>query len=390
MRREEKIKALLMDVRQVGRECIEPRKGLACETTLPREVWDTLGKAGLLGICLPEQFGGRGLSYQELVLCIEELVLTGGSLGLALVVLLHNLIGAHYIYTFANHGQCRQWLPKLASGKISLGVAVSEKERGAHPKYLKTSAVHVDGEYEILGKKSFVTNGPVADFFVVIAKTGEESGKNLFSAFLVPKGVAGCMPNPPFDIGMLRPSSHGGLVLDRVKVDQDALLGCANQAYQEMVLPFYKLERDLLGTLFAAGLFRQARELIRELRKDCLTMEVKELLGSLKASAGAAMVLSRQVVEWTPTSQAAFESPSCHPRLTGSLVREGSAISQTESLSSLVGVHLGQIADKSADNVKKILNITGVNLPDHLEILGRDLAGLASLSKLPSAADLVP
>jgi len=369
METDEEIKALLMDAAKTGREWIEPRKELHKETIPPREIWEALGKAGLLGICIRKQFGGRGLSIAALGRAMEELVLAGGNLGIALAVLMHNLVTAHYIQTFGDAGQCRSLLPDLASGKITPGVGVSEKNAGAHPKHLKTTATSVDSGYKIQGAKSFVTGGPVADLFVVIAKTEKKieknKCKNFFSAFLVIKGAAGCLASPPFDLGMLCPSCHGGLSLEQVQVDKGALLGRKDHAYPDMVIPFYKLEQALIRSLFAAGLLRRARDLTRTLMENSMiTHKTRELLGRLKAGAGASMILSRQMVKWA-----------------------GDSI--TNPLAPMAGVHLAGITKENAGITGEILKTSNITLPEHLDTLGRDLAGLAAMDTTSRPADLI-
>ena len=246
---------------------------------------------------------------------------------------------------------------------------MSEKKAGAHPKHLKTTATPVENGYEIQGEKSFVTGGPAADFFVVIAKTGAKTEnnrcKNFFSAFLVTKGAAGCLALPPFDLGMLGPSCHGGLSLDGVKVDKGALLGRKDHAYPDMVIPFYKLEQALIRSLFGAGLLRRARDLTRTLMENSMTThKTRELLGRLKAGAGASMILSRQMVKWARGST-------------------------TPTLAPMAEVHLVEIAKESAGITEKVLKASGITPSGPLDALERDLAGLAAMGTTSRPAHLI-
>ncbi len=145
--------------------------------------------------------------------------------------------------------QRERWLPRLAA------VAISEPAVGAHPKLLSTRAEEDGDGYRIFGEKAWVTNGPVADVFIVLAITSVEAERKRYSALLVPRDTPGLAIEEAPDYCALAPSRHCGLKLDRCQVAHSALLGEAGTAYETMALPFRDVE-DAVGTFGLLGAFR--------------------------------------------------------------------------------------------------------------------------------------
>ena len=164
------------------------------------------------------------------------------------------MVARWFITGFADPAQRAAWLGRAAS------VAISEPQVGAHPKYLTTRAEPDGDGYCITGEKAWVSNGPSAEVFIVLAITAEQDGRKRYSALLVPRYAPGVTlaDMPAFDA--LRPSRHCGLVLDNVHVPRAALLGPEGTAYETMALPFRDIE-DAVGTFSLLGAFRflQAR-----------------------------------------------------------------------------------------------------------------------------------
>jgi acyl-CoA dehydrogenase len=165
------------------------------------------------------------------------------------------MVARFFIAGFGNDEQQSAWLPRLASGQSIASVAISEPGVGAHPKLLATT-VQADGDgYRISGEKAWVTNGPLAAVFVVLAVAAIEAGRKRYGAFLVPRDTPGLTLREAPEYQALLPSRHCGLVLDRCHVPSSALLGPPHSAYEAMALPFRDVE-DAVGTFGLLGAFR--------------------------------------------------------------------------------------------------------------------------------------
>ena len=156
---------------------------------------------------------------------------------------------------FRQRGAAAALLPRLASGALTSGGVRSEPGAGAHPKHLRTTARRDGDDFVLDGEKAYVTNGPLADMFIVLAITAVEDGRKRYSAFLVPKATPGLeiLPMEPF--GALRPSPHCRLRLTACRVAGGAMLGSPHAAYEAMALPFRDVE-DAVGASGSAGICR--------------------------------------------------------------------------------------------------------------------------------------
>ena len=151
-----------------------------------------------------------------------------------------------FIDGFGTAEQRAAWLSHLAS------VAISEPRVGAHPKLLTTRAEEDADGYSIFGEKAWVTNGPIAAVFIVLAVTSIEDGRKRYSAFLVPRDTPGLSIDEAPQYRALAPSRHCGLKLDGCRVPRSALLGSPGTAYETMALPFRDVE-DAVGTFGLLG-----------------------------------------------------------------------------------------------------------------------------------------
>lgn len=236
--------------------CVAPRRdALAAPGPFPRDLWAALGEAGLLGSAVPERFGGLGGSERDLILAGAALARHGGNLGLAGSWLGHCLVGRFFLERFAPPALQARWLPRVADGTATLAVAISEPGAGAHPKHLAGTATRVAEGWRLHGEKAYVTNGPIAAAFVVLAVSAVESGRKRFSAFLVPRETAGLALVPGREVDFFRPSPHCGLRLDGCTVPRDAMIGAEGDAFETMSIPFRDYE-DALGTGKLVGAVR--------------------------------------------------------------------------------------------------------------------------------------
>jgi acyl-CoA dehydrogenase len=159
------------------------------------------------------------------------------------------MVARFFIEGFGTAEQRAAWLAHLAS------VAISEPRVGAHPKLLSTRAEELADGYAIFGEKAWVTNGPLAAVFIVLAVTAIEDGRKRYSAFLVPRDTPGLSIDEAPEYRALAPSRHCGLKLGGCHVPRSAVLGTLGTAYESMALPFRDVE-DAVGTFGLLGAFR--------------------------------------------------------------------------------------------------------------------------------------
>ena len=248
----------------------------------PLDLWREMGAAGLFRIGLREEFGGSGGGYRAIAEAERVLVEEGGSLGFGLSWTGHQMVAAWFLDGFASDAQRAALLPKLASGASTAAVAISEPGAGAHPKHLRTAARRDGADFVIDGEKAYVTNGPIADLFVVLAITSVEAGRNRFSAFLVPHSTPGLSVVATRPLGFLRPSPHCQLRLENCRVPASALLGGEGTAYDRMALRF----RDVEDAVGAGGMIGIVGHLLRLAAARCAGEQPPEtmaMLGELAA-----------------------------------------------------------------------------------------------------------
>jgi acyl-CoA dehydrogenase len=189
------------------------------------------------------------MTYAEIAREEAAIVERSGLLGEGGAWAGRQMVSRFFIAGFGNAEQRAAWEARLAS------VAISEPRVGAHPKLLTTRA-EADGDgYAITGEKAWVSNGPLAEVFVVLAIMRIEDGRKRYGAFLVPCDTPGLTIKETPEYRALAPSRHCGLVLDGCHVPQSALLGSAGTAYETMALPFRDVE-DAVGTFGLLGAFR--------------------------------------------------------------------------------------------------------------------------------------
>ncbi|ART72069.1 acyl-CoA dehydrogenase [Mycobacterium dioxanotrophicus] len=138
-----------------------------------REFWTKLGDAGLLGLDLPEEYGGTGGDFGYSAIVAEELALAHDS---ASGWSVHSPIVAHYLNTYGNDEQKRRWLPKVISGELVLAIAMTEPGTGSDLQAVRTTAVRDGDDYVINGSKTFISNGSHCDLLVIVAKTDPSAG----------------------------------------------------------------------------------------------------------------------------------------------------------------------------------------------------------------------
>lgn len=196
----------------------------------PAEIIRKMGELGLMGIPIPEKYGGSGMDFTSYIIAIHEISKVSATIGVILSV--HTSVGTNPILYFGNDEQKQYYLPKLASGQYLGAFALTEPQAGSDAANIKLRAREQDGDYILNGSKIFITNGKEADTFITFARTSEVAGSKGISAFIVEK------TNPGLQIGKsekkmgLHGSSTVSLNFDQCKVRKDQLLGKEGEGYK--------------------------------------------------------------------------------------------------------------------------------------------------------------
>jgi len=272
-----------INIEQISRfaaEHIAPRYDLSERDDFPHDLWEEMAKAGLFKIGIEKLYGGIGGGYINLTEAAEEIVKSGYNIGIAASWLYQQIIARFIIAGFGSANQKQQYLPEMAKGKLTASFAVSEPQRGAHPKYLKTIAIKDESFHIINGEKTYLTNAPIAEIFIVIAITAEREQRS-FSAFLVPRQTLGLTVSPTLKFDFLKPSPHGSIVLNSCRLPDTSILGKEGTAYREIVIAFGEIEDIVMMGAVVGAMAGQLTLLIGATGKDKIaaTESLKNELG---------------------------------------------------------------------------------------------------------------
>jgi len=259
------------------------RADLQTGQEFPSDLWRKMGKAGLFRGGLPEKYGGDGCGYLDLLRTGEAFVRSGLNLGLGMSWIFQQIIARSVVGTFGTTEQCRQYLRAAALGDCTISFAVSEPGRGASPKTLATKA-HQQGEsYLLTGEKTYLTNGPIADLFVVVAVTDDMSARKGFTAFMVARGAQGLSVEPPMPLNFLKPSPHGGIQLNHCLIPKTSVLGREGNAWEDMVVPLGETEDVVMMGPVLGGMAAQLELLTAALREQSTDRSLHGEWGALQA-----------------------------------------------------------------------------------------------------------
>jgi alkylation response protein AidB-like acyl-CoA dehydrogenase len=193
------------------------------DNVCPVELMPVMGELGILGIFVPEAYGGGGLGHVERVMALEEIA--RHSAGVAMMVFTHQL-GMAALSDYGTEAQKAKYLPSLCSGEKISGLATTEPGGGSDISGLKTTAVAENGTWRLNGRKCFITNSHIADYTIVTAKTGaDEKGRNQAGTFLIESGAEGFAPGREEHKMGLKGSVTGDLVMKDVAIPDENLIG---------------------------------------------------------------------------------------------------------------------------------------------------------------------
>lgn len=234
---EEDERMIADSARAYAQEKLQPRviKAFAEEKTDP-EIFREMGEMGLLGTTVPEEYGGLGAGYVSYGLVAREVERVDS--GYRSMMSVQSSLVMYPIYAYGSEEQRQKYLPKLASGEWIGCFGLTEPDAGSDPAGMKTRATKTDGGYRLSGSKMWISNSPIADVFIVWAKSDAHDGK--IRGFVLEKGMKGLSAPKIENKLSLRASITGEIVMDNVEVGEDALLpniqglkgpfGCLNRA----------------------------------------------------------------------------------------------------------------------------------------------------------------
>jgi isovaleryl-CoA dehydrogenase len=231
--------------RRFARERIAPRaEEIDRSNEFPRDLWPELGNAGLLGVTVPERWGGANLGYLAHIVAMEEISRASGSVGLSYGA--HSNLCMNQIALNGTDAQRDRYLPKLVSGEHVGALAMSEPGAGSDVVGMQLRAERRGESYAFTGSKMWITNGPDADVVVVYAKTDPAAGPRGITAFIVEKGWAGFSSAQKLDKLGMRGSSTSELVFDNCLVPAENVLGQLNGGVR-VLMNGLDYERAVLG-----------------------------------------------------------------------------------------------------------------------------------------------
>jgi alkylation response protein AidB-like acyl-CoA dehydrogenase len=195
----------------------------------PIDLFKKAGKQGLMGILVPEKFGGSGLGYEEYILVIKEISKVCGAIGLSLAA--HNSLCVNHLLKFANDNQKDKWLPKLCSGQWIGAWGLTEPNTGSDAMRMKCVAEQ-EGDYWVInGSKNFITHGISGDIIVVIVRTGDLLDSHGMTAFAVERGTKGFLSGKKENKLGMRASETAEVIFDNCRVHKDNIIGNIGEGF---------------------------------------------------------------------------------------------------------------------------------------------------------------
>ena len=245
--------ALMELVQDLGAKELAPRAAeFEAESRFPREIFRTIGAAGLLGLPYPEEYGGGGQPYEVYLQVVEELARHWLTIGLGVSV--HSL-ACYGLATFGSDKQKERWLPGMVGGEQLGAYCLSEPQSGSDAAALKTRAVRDGDDYVVDGVKAWITHAGQADFYSIMVRTSDDGPRGI-STLLAEAGTPGLSAAKPESKMGLRGSTTAQVLLDGARIPAERLLGHEGQGF---TIALSALEAGRLGiAACAVGLAQSA------------------------------------------------------------------------------------------------------------------------------------
>jgi butyryl-CoA dehydrogenase len=230
----------------------------------PLDVFKGLGRLGLMGILVPEEYGGSGLSYFEYVAVISEISKVCGSIGLSVAA--HNSLCTGHILAFANEEQKREYLPKLATAEFIGAWGLTEPNTGSDAGNMQCTAEKDGDDWIINGTKSWITHGKSGDVAVVICRTGEAHTRDNSTSFIVPRGTTGFKGGKKENKLGMRASETAEMIFDNCRIPDSARMGEVGDGFKQAmkVLDGGRISIAALGLGIAKGAYEASVQYAKE------------------------------------------------------------------------------------------------------------------------------
>lgn len=230
----------------------------------PVHIFKSLGQLGMMGVLVPETYGGTGLGYFEYSAVIQEIAKVCGSIGLSLAA--HNSLCTGHIMTFGNENQKQKYLPKLATAEFIGAWGLTEPNTGSDAGNMKTTAVREGDHWKINGTKSWITHGKSGDVAVVICRTGEPRAKNNSTAFIVDRGTPGFSAGKKENKLGMRASETVEMIFDNCIVSDENRLGEVGDGFKQAmkILDGGRISIAALSLGIAKGAYEAAVQYAKE------------------------------------------------------------------------------------------------------------------------------
>ena len=221
---DEEIGLLRQTLSQFAAQEIAPRAAeIDRNNEFPNDLWPKLGQLGLLGITIPEEYGGSGMGYLAHAIAIEEISRASASVGLSYAA--HSNLCLNQIRLNGTEAQKQQYLPALCSGEHVGALAMSEPSAGSDVVSMRLRAERQGEDFVLNGNKMWITNGPDANVYVIYARTDPEAGSKGITAFIVERDTPGFARSPKLDKLGMRGSNTCELVFENCRVPATQILG---------------------------------------------------------------------------------------------------------------------------------------------------------------------
>ena len=230
----------------------------------PAHVFREMGKLGLMGVLVPEEYGGSGLSYFEYVAVIEEIAKVCGSVGLSLAA--HNSLCTGHIMSFGNEAQKQKYLPKLATGEWIGAWGLTEPNTGSDAGNMQTTAVKDGDDWILNGTKNWITHGRSGQLSVVIARTGEPRTSGNSTAFIVERGTPGFSGGKKENKLGMRASETAEMIFDGCRISDAQRLGDVGDGFRQAlkILDGGRISIAALSIGIAKGAYEAALQYSKE------------------------------------------------------------------------------------------------------------------------------
>jgi len=252
-------------VREFAEKEIAPRaEEIDATDQFPDDLFRRMGELGILGIPFPEKYGGSGGGYMSMVLALEEIARVSGSMAITLDA--QTSLYCEPIYLFGSEEQKKKYLAPAARGEKIGAFGLTEPQAGSDAGATRTRAIRQGDEWVINGQKIFITNGSVADFVVITAKTDPEKGTRGISAFIVEKGTPGFQPGRDEKKMGLKGSVTSELFFEDCRIPAENLLGKENEGFRQFLvtLDAGRVAIAAMAVGLAQGAFERATAYAKE------------------------------------------------------------------------------------------------------------------------------